>query len=115
MPYFKDSKNGLHFLDSEDFEHLLPADCVRVTDDEAASILATQRVQELAALAPQILKAEAQAALDKSDVTFLRCTENDVTVPIEWGKYRKALRAMISGKDSTSTALPSQPAFPAGT
>ena len=38
--YFKDTSNNLHFLDSSEFECLLPADCVAITDDEAQSIQA---------------------------------------------------------------------------
>lgn len=38
MPYFKDKTGGLHFLDSEDFEHLLPAGCMQITAAEAAAI-----------------------------------------------------------------------------
>jgi hypothetical protein len=54
----------------------------------------------------------AQAALDKSDVTILRCAEVSVDVPAEWANYRKALRQLLS---SGTGALPVQPPFPAGT
>lgn len=40
MPYFKDATGALHFLDSEYFGHLLPTDCVPITDVEADEILA---------------------------------------------------------------------------
>jgi hypothetical protein len=35
---YKDLKNNLHFLDSTEFEHLLPVGCVQITDDEAEII-----------------------------------------------------------------------------
>jgi hypothetical protein len=35
---YKDLENNLHFLDSAEFEHLLPVDCVQITDDEAETI-----------------------------------------------------------------------------
>ena len=35
---YKDLENNLHFLDSTEFEHLLPVGCVQITDDEADSI-----------------------------------------------------------------------------
>lgn len=35
---YKDLENNLHFLDSAEFEHLLPAGCVQITDDEAETI-----------------------------------------------------------------------------
>jgi hypothetical protein len=55
----------------------------------------------------------AQAALDASDRTVLRCYEHGIAVPSEWQSYRAALRAIVSGT-STATALPAIPAFPAG-
>ena len=38
--YFKDTNNNLHFLDSAEFEYLLPADCTPITDEEAQAIQA---------------------------------------------------------------------------
>ena len=38
--YYKDTNNALHFLDSAEFEYLLPADCVAITDEEAQAIQA---------------------------------------------------------------------------
>lgn len=35
MPYYKDQKNEIYFLDSEEFENLLPSDCLKITDEEA--------------------------------------------------------------------------------
>jgi hypothetical protein len=39
MPYYKDPHNKVHHLDSEQYENLLPAGSVRVTDEEAAELL----------------------------------------------------------------------------
>ena len=36
--YYKDTNNNLHFLDSAEFEYLLPADCTPITDEEAHAI-----------------------------------------------------------------------------
>jgi len=59
---------------------------------------------------------QAQAALDKSDITILRCTENAVSVPAAWATYRKALRAIVGAATGDPTQpLPTQPAYPAGT
>lgn len=55
----------------------------------------------------------AQMALDKSDITVLRCFENAVPVPTAWGAYRTELRAIAKG--TSTDALPIAPAFPAGT
>lgn len=38
MPHYKDSNNGLHFLDDAEFEYLLPLGCVQITDEEAEAI-----------------------------------------------------------------------------
>lgn len=66
--------------------------------------------------APPIpLKQQAQTALDSADIAMLRCVENGVSVPAAWATYRKALRAILNGTDTTSTALPTRPAYPAGT
>lgn len=34
MPYYKAPDNSLHFLEVPDFEHLLPADSIQITDAE---------------------------------------------------------------------------------
>lgn len=36
--HYKDSQNNIHFLVSTEFEHLLPADAVRITDEEAQAM-----------------------------------------------------------------------------
>jgi len=35
---YKDPNNNLHFLDSAEFDHLLPAGCIKITDEEAETI-----------------------------------------------------------------------------
>ena len=45
MPNYKDSNNTIHHLDSVDFEYLLPAGCVPVTDAEVEEINAANVVQ----------------------------------------------------------------------
>ena len=59
------------------------------------------------------LKAAAQAALDKSDVTLLRCYEAGVAVPAEWATYRGQLRGIVGGT-SEATELPVRPEYPVG-
>ena len=36
--HYKDQSNALYFLDSAEFEHLLPAGCVQITDAEAEAL-----------------------------------------------------------------------------
>lgn len=38
MPHYKDTNNGLHWIDSEEHESYLPAGSVKITDAEAATI-----------------------------------------------------------------------------
>jgi hypothetical protein len=64
--------------------------------------------------APSALPALAKLALDASDRTVLRCFEAGVAVTEDWKTYRVALRAIVAGS-SGATALPTRPAYPAGT
>lgn len=62
------------------------------------------------------LKLQAQAALDSSDVTIMRCAESAVPVPSNWAAYRKALRAIVGAESGDSSkGLPAKPPYPAGT
>lgn len=38
MPNYKDQSNNVHFIDSAAFEHLLPAGCVKITEEEAEAL-----------------------------------------------------------------------------
>ena len=40
MPHYKDTNNGLHFLDSPAFAHMLPAGCIQISDKESDKIRA---------------------------------------------------------------------------
>ena len=62
---------------------------------------------------PIDLRPAAQAALDKSDKTMLRCYEAGVAVPAEWATYRGQLREIVSG-NSSATELPMRPEYPVG-
>lgn len=44
--YYKDTNNKLHFLDSSEFEYLLPADCTPITDEEAQGIQAENEANQ---------------------------------------------------------------------
>jgi len=54
----------------------------------------------------------AKRELDKSDMVAIRCIKANVAFPADWQAYVAALRAVVNG---TSTNLPVQPLFPAGT
>ena len=65
--YFKDTNNTLHFLDSAEFEYLLPADCTPITDEEAQAIQAEIEANQPAPveLIPQEKLANAGLTVDE--------------------------------------------------
>jgi hypothetical protein len=65
--YYKDTNNNLHFLDSTEFEYLLPADCVAITDEEAQAIQAEIEANQPAPveLTPQEKLANAGLSVDE--------------------------------------------------
>ena len=68
--YFKDTNNTLHFLDSAEFEYLLPADCIAITDEEAIAIQAEIEANQPAPveLTPQEKLANAGLTVDELKV-----------------------------------------------
>jgi hypothetical protein len=134
--YFVSGAIVTHVLYSEGTDHIIPNDAQMITDytaaggiitaeagdsyvtvtDNVATVNMTQyqsdQVQRQAEQATSAFKSQAQTALDKSDITILRCYENGVAVPAEWAAYRVALRAAING---TSTTMPTMPSYPSGT
>jgi hypothetical protein len=112
MSFFKDPQNNLHFLDDDAFEYLLPVGCVQITDEAAAAIQASIAAAAAAESTKATQIAQAQAALDKSDITFLRAQEAGQAWQAAWVAYRVALRLVVkAGGD-----LPTLPAtYPDGT
>lgn len=70
---------------------------------------------ELAAIAHAALVSSASALLNMTDMVCLRCYKAGVTFPAAWQTYTTALRAIVNGTDTTSSTLPTQPVYPAGT
>ena len=98
------------FSDGHSESHLVTADVIQAWLAEGNTPLPYEPDPEEARAA---LKTSAQVALDKSDVTILRCYERGVSVPTEWADYRAALRLIVSGT-SEATELPVRPAYPVG-
>lgn len=66
MPHYKDTNNGLHFLDDTGFEHLLPEGCVQITDEEAEAL----RPQPPAPTYKELRAAEYPSFADQFDLLY---------------------------------------------
>ncbi|MBS1170014.1 MAG: hypothetical protein H6R01_932 [Burkholderiaceae bacterium] len=61
-------------------------------------------------------QAQAQAALDATDMVALRCFKAGVAFPDAWGGYVETLRAIVrADSGDPAQSLPAQPDYPAGT
>jgi hypothetical protein len=87
MPHYKSPDNAVHFIESADFEHLLPAGSLQVSDEEAEAL----RVASLPAAADapvscspwQIRKALNQLEL-RDDVELAVSESADITLQDGW-------------------------------
>lgn len=123
-----------HAVDGVDAVHLRESGAVEATwqlvcDDYRGEIPAAHALlwdakqgavvpdgEAVARAAWSVLQAQAQSALDASDITMIRCVEHGVAVPAEWATYRAALRAIVRATSGDPTQpLPARPAYPAGT
>lgn len=111
----------------------IPTDAVEITAAQYVQLLADQSggkiieadangypvsVNQPAPTAAQLhaaLVASAKSTLDVTDMVCLRCYKAGVAFPSAWQTYTTALRNIVNGTDTTSTALPTQPAYPTGT
>ena len=113
MPHYKAPDNSIHFLDDAAHIGILPEGCVEMSDDEFAAYQAEQQRQ-----AEPTLAMKAKAALNTLTApggTVMRCYMAGIMFPADWQAYRAELLAIANGTDTTSTALPPQPDYPAGT
>lgn len=83
--------------------------------DPATETYSATQPAPIVPAAHKVLQMAAQTALDATDLVCLRCYKAGVTFPAAWQTYTTALRAIVNGTDTTSTSLPAQPAYPAGT
>ncbi|BEV15156.1 phage tail protein [Herbaspirillum sp. DW155] len=111
MQKYKDLNGQVHELDSEYFEYLLPPGSVKITDAEAAELLAPSPATLWAAR-----QAEALAALAANDLVAIRCAKANVKYPAEWQAYDGILRSIVSASSGDATAaFPERPDYPSGT
>lgn len=86
MPHYKDPENKLHFIDSAEFAHLLPAGCVAITDAEAEALRPVPQPDPVA---------EARAYLIETDWYVVRFAETGVAIPEEVLAKRAAARLIL--------------------
>lgn len=79
--YYKDTNNELHFLDSAEFEYLLPADCIAITDEEAQAIQAEQEANKPIVI-PDISMRQARLALLADGLL------DDITAALDTPEYK---------------------------
>lgn len=110
----------------------IPDDAVDITEEHHRQLLAGQAqgqvIQAGAGGAPVLAtpvtpaktwavhQQEAALALDRSDLTVLRCVEVGLQVPPSWVNYRTQLRAIVSAVTGDPLQdLPTRPDYPTGT
>lgn len=71
MPYYKDTNNTLRFLDSAEFEYLLPSACVAITDEEANEIQAEFAANQTAPVELTPQEKLARAGLSVNELKLL--------------------------------------------
>ena len=86
MPHYKDSNNELHFLDSSEFEYLLPIGCVKITQVEADAIIAAEEAAKPGFI-PTITMRQVRLAL--FNIGLLDEIEAAITTPENkiWWEY----------------------------
>jgi hypothetical protein len=60
-------------------------------------------------------QAEAQAALNKTDMCAIRCLKSGIIYPAAWQTYTATLRGIVGSVSGVVGTLPVQPVYPAGT
>lgn len=71
MPHYKDPENKVHFLDSEEFEYLLPVGCIRITDEEAVILTTPLPVPESVLSLEKIAEIERQTLMNRAVREFM--------------------------------------------
>ncbi|MGB7650859.1 MAG: hypothetical protein WBL62_06675 [Gallionella sp.] len=113
MHYYQDLKGGLHFLEDARHLYLLPDGALEISAADFAKVTAQHLIDS-----EPTLRDQAQAQLSKLTApggTVMRCYMAGIAFPADWQAYRTELLAIANGTDTTSTALPTQPSYPAGT
>jgi len=90
--------------------HKTATETEQIPDDDPGLLAFIGRFENLSAQAMQELN-----KITGPSGTIIRCVAAGIAVPAAWKTYVQALRAIANGTDTTSTTLPTRPAYPAGT
>ena len=88
--YYKDPNNEVHFLEDANFEHLLPANSVAITNEQAEALR-----NNAVSKTPIDPKDEAKYYLNLTDWYVTRLTETGKAIPEEILLKRKQAREII--------------------
>ena len=88
MPHYKDTSGNLHFIESAEFEYLLPVGCLKLSDKDAAKLQADQNKPsahdlirlQIIALESQITPRRIREALLSGDHSFIESIESQIAV-----------------------------------
>ena len=95
MPHYKDSSGKLHFLDSAEFEHLLPSGYVEITEAEFLDLAnPPPTVEQVKATRTAQIKATL-VELDFKSIRPLR--EGDAEMVASFKAQAEALRKELEG------------------
>ena len=89
--YYKDQDNNVHFLEDENFKHLLPENTVQITEEEATLI--RNKTPLRATIDPV---EEAKYYLYSTDWYIIRQQETGKAIPEEIAIKRKEAREKIN-------------------
>lgn len=117
------SPSNLAFFDTLIHGENVPQDCVEITRERHAELMATQAAGKVisadetgapvAVDAPpptaDDLKVQARIALEQSDLVGLRCFKAGVKFPKEWRDYEVGLRAVVRGERADLPEVPTKP------
>lgn len=100
MPYFKDTQNKVHFLESAEFSYLLPIGVVEITEQEAKVILNPPKsVPDL--IAEQLLQVNASC---ETSMSAIKAGYPDSEV-LSWPKQEEEARAWTADNATTTPLL----------
>lgn len=75
MPHYKSPDNRLYWLDSDEYERLLPQEAVKISDEEAAEI---QAEYEASQPKPSASEMRAAAYREEADPLFFKAQAGEI-------------------------------------